>query len=192
MVYKVAVQYYTKIAVHTLKTHLRSERTKQFYRDGVTTRVRKMCVSIWYASSGTVPLSATSLVACGKSEIRRVRWPRVDSLIWPGDLYCRKSIIFPIRSLGPIFRRRHFRLAVFLPIHVVYDYQPAPAWSPSTIPEAAARLGLSRTFDSRFQAGESLVDLFVLSGTRGFHRFLSRSLTVTRKQNSRCIAALTA
>ena len=129
--------------------YLRSKRTNQFYRSRVWRRTLEKCVPRFDTRTrGTVPLSATSLSLVGKSETRRVRWPRVDSLIWPGDLYCRKSIIFPIRSLGPIFRRRHFRLAVFLPIHVVYDYQPAPAWSPSTIPGCCARLGLSRTFDS--------------------------------------------
>ena len=42
------------------------------------------------------------------------------------NLYCRKSIIFPIRSHAPILSDGHFRLAVFLPIHVVYDWPPTP------------------------------------------------------------------
>lgn len=93
---------------------------------------------------------------------------RGRGLIWPSDLHYRKSIIFPIRSAEPIFRRTHFRLAVFLPSRPVYDYQPAPTFDP---PFRDARL--SRAFDSRpFQTWPNLSSISpsFLCGFAAFYR----------------------
>lgn len=84
--------------------------------------------------------------------------------IWPGDLYYRKSIIFPIRSSVPIFRGRHFSFSSF-------SSDLRRLWltpSPGTIhhpPFRALHSVLSRTFKSTGTLSrvlfklENLVDL---------------------------------
>lgn len=100
-------------------------------------------------------------------------------------------LFFPIRSADPIFRRSHFRLAVFLPTLVQFmttSRLPPLIDHPFGLQPRDARL--SRAFDSRpFRAGPiSRRSLVVPLHPRGFAAFYrAPSFTVSKTSLGVCM-----